>query len=144
VTVLVGYRPTPDAQAAVTEAAAEAQRRGVGLRVVHFRAHEAGESPTQVRRDTEASWLAEDALEELRTSLEGRGLAVEVEVRHGLPGEAAATLLAVADEIGADLIVLGMRPRTKLDEIVSGSVLHEVMHRAECPVLAVPATDDPT
>jgi nucleotide-binding universal stress UspA family protein len=52
-------------------------------------------------------------------------------------GDAAETILHVADEIQANLIVMGTHGRTGLGRILMGSVAEEVMRRAACPVLTV-------
>jgi nucleotide-binding universal stress UspA family protein len=58
---------------------------------------------------------------------------------HALPGDPAKALLTVADEFGADLIVVGnkgMKGRGRL----LGSVPNDVAHRASCAVLIVRST----
>lgn len=53
-------------------------------------------------------------------------------------GDVAATLLARAAEIGADLIVMGGRPRGAVARLVLGSGADRVIRRADRPVLVVP------
>lgn len=62
------------------------------------------------------------------------GVAVETVVAHGKP---QAELLRVADERGADLIVLGVHGRGALDQAVFGSTTNHVVRHARCPVLTV-------
>jgi nucleotide-binding universal stress UspA family protein len=57
-----------------------------------------------------------------------------------LEGGASRQLLRLADERRADLIVLGVHGRTKLDLAVFGSNAKHVVTRAHCPVLIVPAS----
>jgi len=52
-------------------------------------------------------------------------------------GPAPGTILEVADEFGADLIVMGTHGRTGLSRMLMGSVAEMVMRRARCPVLTV-------
>ncbi len=56
-------------------------------------------------------------------------------------GPAADETLRVAEDVGADLIVLGTHGRTGLRRLLTGSVAEAVLRRAPCPVLAwhVPA-----
>ncbi|HUG62821.1 MAG TPA: universal stress protein [Methylomirabilota bacterium] len=51
---------------------------------------------------------------------------------------ASAEILDVAKEAGADLLVLGREGRSALDRLVLGSVVGEVLRRAEMDVLVVP------
>lgn len=59
---------------------------------------------------------------------------VEVHVKEGDP---ASTILELADEVHADLIVMGTTGRTGLARILLGSVAEEVLRHARCPVLTV-------
>jgi len=52
-------------------------------------------------------------------------------------GKPANEILRCAQEIGADLIVMGSRGRSNLGRIVLGSVSHRVSNHARCPVLIV-------
>ena len=58
----------------------------------------------------------------------------EVHVREGEPTSA---ILALADEVNADLIVMGATGVTGCDDCRLGSVADEVIHKARCPVLTV-------
>ena len=52
-------------------------------------------------------------------------------------GEPVPTILMVAKEIVADVIVLGTHGRTGLGRFLMGSVAEEVVRKAPCPVLTV-------
>ena len=52
-------------------------------------------------------------------------------------GEATAAIIRVANEVKADLIVMGTQGRTGLDRLLIGSVARSVMRKAHCPVLTV-------
>ena len=58
----------------------------------------------------------------------------EVDVAAGPPAE---TIVHVAHERGADLIVMGTHGRTGLHHILLGSVAEKVVRLATCPVLTV-------
>lgn len=53
-------------------------------------------------------------------------------------GGAAHVISDVAQEAGADVIVVGTRGRTALTGLLLGSVTQRLLHIAHCPVLAVP------
>jgi nucleotide-binding universal stress UspA family protein len=77
--------------------------------------------------------------EELRKSLD-EVLPTEpgVPFRHKLLfGDPAETILRTADEVDADLIVMGTHGRTGVSRLMMGSVAEVVVRRASCPVLTV-------
>lgn len=79
-----------------------------------------------------AGWaVVDDALREL----ESAGVLARGVVREG---SAARTILEVAEEENASLIVLGTRGPSSAAEFLLGSVSAEVLRYARCPVLAVP------
>lgn len=85
-------------------------------------------------------WAAEATMALLETEvrkIRARGVGVQVVVRSGDP---AATLLEVADDVDADLVVVGTRGRGGPDELLLGSVARTVADRARRPTLVVPAT----
>lgn len=55
---------------------------------------------------------------------------------HALPGDAASAILQVAEEVGADLVVVGNKGMQGLRRVL-GSVPNDVAHRASCSVLIV-------
>jgi nucleotide-binding universal stress UspA family protein len=83
------------------------------------------------REDVEAT-LAEAAEE-----LEGTGVAVRTYAREGDPADA---ILDVAEERGADLIVVGNKGMTGAKRFLLGSVPNKVSHHAPCSVLIIRTT----
>lgn len=78
----------------------------------------------------------EDALNAVASRL---GVGATVETHQFVRGNAPATdLLEVADEHGADELVVGVRKRTPAGEVVFGSTAQEVLLNATRPVVAVP------
>lgn len=67
--------------------------------------------------------------------LEAHGLEVQTLERSGKPG---FVICDVADELQADLIVMGCRGVGLTEEGVSDSVTNRVINLAPCPVLIVP------
>ena len=64
-----------------------------------------------------------------------QGITAESMSREGMP---AFTICDVADEIGADLIVMGCRGLGLTEEGASESVTNRVINLSPCPVLVVP------
>jgi nucleotide-binding universal stress UspA family protein len=54
-------------------------------------------------------------------------------------GDTVDEVLRVAQEVNADLIVMGTHGRTGLGRLLMGSVAEQVVRRAPCPVLTVKA-----
>jgi nucleotide-binding universal stress UspA family protein len=52
-------------------------------------------------------------------------------------GPAAAEIVRTAEEVGADLIVLGTHGRAGLSRLLAGSVAEAVLREARCPVMAL-------
>ncbi|RCJ42761.1 universal stress protein [Nostoc minutum NIES-26] len=74
-------------------------------------------------------------LENARTLFSGQGIQAEVLERQGKP---AFTICDVADEIGADLIIMGCRGLGLTEEGATDSVTTRVINLSPCPVLIVP------
>ena len=65
---------------------------------------------------------------------------VDHEVRQLVRGhEPSEDLIAVAEEVGADFIVIGLRRRTPVGKLILGSNAQRILLDAPCPVLAVKA-----
>lgn len=79
--------------------------------------------------------IREDLVRMLRTIFRARQPSTDVDFCvHVRLGKPADEILALAEEIGADQIILGCHDRNALGRILIGSVSTEVLHRARCPV----------
>ena len=76
----------------------------------------------------------ERALREMAEEIATAGVEVTTYARQGDP---AAALLDVAEERGADLIVVGNKGMTGADRFLLGSVPNKVTHHAPCSVLVI-------
>ncbi len=74
-------------------------------------------------------------LEEARELFAQQGIEAEVIEREGMP---SFTICDVADEIDANLIVMGCRGLGLTDEGAADSVTQRVINLSPCPVLIVP------
>ena len=128
-TIVVGYVPTPEGEAALAAAIAEAQRREEPLHVVNT-----------ARGDTQSDprYASEDDLDEVRARLDKTGVAYEI--RQLIRGhEASEEIVEAADRLKASLIVIGLRRRTPTGKLITGSQAQRILLDANCPVLAVKA-----
>ncbi len=123
--IVVGYIDKPEGRAALRRAATEAMLRKTKLVVVNSRS----------AADTAA---VDDALVAVQDELSTAGITHEVrEPSAGL--EPADDLIAVANEVAADFIVIGLRRRSPVGKLILGSNAQRVLLDAPCPVLAVKA-----
>jgi nucleotide-binding universal stress UspA family protein len=92
-------------------------------------------TPHMLDTSTEAEMEASQALlEQLVAGVEVRGVA-ERRTMLGIPAEQLAEL---ADDVGAELIVVGSRGRGAFRAAFLGSVSNSLVGIARCPVLVVP------
>jgi nucleotide-binding universal stress UspA family protein len=131
-TIVVGYLPTPEGQAALSHAAQEAILRRLPLTLVDISHHDARHGQPL---DTAA--LPAD-VDEIRDRLAGAQLDLRVHPPAGL--EPSDELIRAAQEADAQLIVVGLRHRTAVGKLLLGSYAQRVLLEADCPVLAVKAS----
>jgi universal stress protein A len=133
-TIVLGYDGSAEAGRAVTRAAdlAKAHEARVVVTSVApiLQSLGRGTGPYDPADPPERhAALATDAA----TILERQGVDAKAVPSLGEPGD---TIVRVADEHGADLIVLGMAHHSRLARVL-GSVSDDVAHRAHCDVLLV-------
>jgi nucleotide-binding universal stress UspA family protein len=75
---------------------------------------------------------AREAVERVAAELSGTDAQVDTMVRGGDPAD---QIVRAADELEADLVVIGGRGKGAMQAIVLGSVAYRVLHHAPCPVL---------
>jgi nucleotide-binding universal stress UspA family protein len=134
-TIVVGYDETEPAKRALERAAELAQAFGSKLIVtsvapVHIPIAR-GAGPIDPIDPPEAH--AEE-LEHARSYLEGRGIKADYQPALGDPAE---TIVELAEQRGADLIVVGTREPNILERLLGQSVSAGVSRRAHCDVLIV-------
>lgn len=81
--------------------------------------------------------LAEQRFSQVLCSVDSSQIEIEHSVRRGEPG---AVIAAYADEIGADLMVVGRRGAGLMEDVraaVIGSVTESAIKKSPCPVLVV-------
>ncbi len=128
-TIVVGYVPTPEGEAALGAAIAEARLRDQPLHVINSSRGDAY---------VDGRFASKEALAEVRARLEESGLVYEVE-QEVRGREAADEVVAAAERLKATLLVIGMRRRTPTGKLITGSSAQRILLDAPCPVLAVKA-----
>jgi nucleotide-binding universal stress UspA family protein len=123
------------ADQALLQAAVLAQQSGATLHLLHVAtlpSYRGGDGEAEARTHDLVSWLRKmAAVPDLHIlEAERRGLSV------------ASEILSYADEIDADLVVIGTHGRTSLGATLLGSVAIEVVRHAECPVVTVREQDE--
>lgn len=130
-TVVVGYVPKPEGEAALTKAIEEAKLRGTKLVVVN--SHRGGQD-----FDAAAARRAEAEMESVKSKLDAAG--IDHDLRQLVRGfEPAEDLISIAEANDAELIVIGLRRRSPVGKLILGSNAQRILLDAHCPVLAVKA-----
>jgi len=124
--VVVGYLPSREGRAALAHGVDAAIRRQVPLVVVSS------------REDTTEAVEAD--LAAFTDRLHENGLSYEV--RH-MPrsSDPADDLLQVAQDVSAEVIVIGLRRRSPVGKLILGSNAQRILLEAEMPVLSVKAAE---
>jgi nucleotide-binding universal stress UspA family protein len=141
--IVVGTDGSQTAREAVGQAVEMAKRLDASLHVVSAYEPVSG----QGLRDAPATSLAPDpqwvirlreevdaTLEEAAAIARAAGVVVSVYARQG---DAADAILDVAEERGADLVIIGNKGMTGAKRFLLGSVPNKVSHYAPCAVMII-------
>jgi nucleotide-binding universal stress UspA family protein len=139
--IVVGYTDRPESRVALARAIQEARLRGASLHIVQALQEPPGEDPGHVRRWSDRIDHARAEGSELEGKLRQDGVDAHFNLLLLSPEPAAKQLLRVANDVNADLIVIGLRRRSPVGKLVLGSVSQELLLEANCAVLAVKAPD---
>jgi len=126
-TVIVGYLPKPEGEAALERGIAEARLRGTRLLVLNS---------TQGEAYIDNNFISAEAV----SALEARLTALEIDhevVQRSRGKDAGDELLGLIEERRPDLLVIGVRRRSPVGKLFLGSTAQRLILGAECPVLAV-------
>jgi nucleotide-binding universal stress UspA family protein len=125
--ILVGYIPTPEGLAALDWATEHARLTGSTLAVLN------------TARDGDYSdpiFASSQDIDAVEADLTKRGIPYQIHrPTDGAP--AAEAIVRVAAELDADLIVIGLRRRSPVGKLVTGSSAQAILLAADCPVVAV-------
>jgi nucleotide-binding universal stress UspA family protein len=104
--------------------------------VLHLRERETGAKTGALVID-ETTDAANAAVAAAVDVLAQAGVKAHGEVRNTIFGYAAREIINDAEEVNADVIVMGSRGRGDLAGLLLGSIAHKVIHLSERPVLVV-------
>ena len=136
--ILLATDGSEDAKLAAKAAIDLSKRTGAELHIVHaWRAppHYAYPSVVPDRYNPPYEEGSRKILREQVEYIEHAGITVAE--AHLLMGRAADAILDLAEQIGADLIVVGSRGQGPVKRLVVGSVSESLVHHAKCPVLVM-------
>ncbi|TPQ15485.1 universal stress protein [Streptomyces sporangiiformans] len=126
-TVLVGYVPSPEGEAALRAGIDEARLRDEKLLVVNT-------SRGDALMDTR--FAQEPDLAHVREDLAALG--VDFEIRQVLGGrDAAEEIVDLAELPDVSLVVIGLRRRSAVGKLIMGSAAQQILMGVNCPILAV-------
>jgi nucleotide-binding universal stress UspA family protein len=129
VSIVVGFIDTPEGNAAVAAAIAEAKLRSTSMVVLHSMVgggHEKGDE-----------YIASaEAIERVEKLLAQSG--VEYSTHEYIRGKKPAEDIVTASQVhDAELIVIGIRERSATGKLLLGSNALDILHDAKVPVLCV-------
>jgi nucleotide-binding universal stress UspA family protein len=143
--IVVGTDGSETAKQAVREATQLAKQTGASLDEVSAiepvpssrLREERLEAPSDIEHAVNPHEDVDGILAEAAQEVESAGVQVRTFPRQGEPADA---ILDVAEEQGADLIVVGNKGMTGAKRFLLGSVPNKVSHHAPCSVLIVRTT----
>ena len=144
--IVVGTDGSPTASEAVKQAIEMAKAMGSSLQLVSAYEpvsgqrlrEDASHAPDDVQWSINPRQEVDDTLEASAEMAREAGVAsVETFARQGDPADA---ILDVAEETGADVIVVGNKGMTGARRFLLGSVPNKVSHHAPCSVLIIRTT----
>ncbi|HEX5919082.1 MAG TPA: universal stress protein [Nocardioides sp.] len=125
-TIVVGWTPDEFGEAALHRAVEEARLREGRVVVVNA---------TRGDALVDDRYADADQLAALAAELGAAGVALDV--RRSIGSDVGDQVLAVAADVSADLVVIGLRRRSPVGKLLMGSVAQRILLGADCAVLAV-------
>jgi nucleotide-binding universal stress UspA family protein len=137
-TIVLGLDGSDGSARAIPLAAELARRGNARVLVAHVEEHVVGKGggPVLATEDEIQAEIRRQAGE-----LSAQGIEVSVQIRAIMLGGPAQAIEEIAEEAGADLIVVGTRGHSPLTGLLLGSVTQRLLHIASRPVLVVPPAE---
>jgi nucleotide-binding universal stress UspA family protein len=134
--ILLAYDGSEGAKLALEKVAEMAKAAAADLQLLAVgRIPEYAETVSEVEEAKEqAKGFYAKIMDEAAASLKRQGLSADVRIDFGKPGD---VILRVAEELSADLVVLGTNPHSALRRRVLGATVDKVVDHAHCSVLVI-------
>ncbi len=133
--ILVAVDGSQSAEKAFEKSIYLAQKCDSKLDVVHVISCElGGDSATTFELIEELKNKAEKMLDKYKIQATKSDVPIEITVTQGDP---AQVIIELAKTKRYDLIIMGTRGKSAIQELLIGSVSQKVMHHASCPVMVV-------
>jgi nucleotide-binding universal stress UspA family protein len=126
---------SPNADRALEVAKTLTHDHQASLVVVHVAQHYATKTGLAVYPDED---VVKAKLEETVQQLTRDGFKPSLRIVDHVGPQPAHEIADIAQEVGADLVVMGTRGHGPIAGLLLGSVVLRLLHVAPCPVLAVP------
>ena len=138
-TIMVAVDMSEQSDRAVAVARDLAKATGGAVHLLHLKEHEVlvgkiGGGTFERETDEEVESLLEKELAVFREA----GIEVVADVRRVRVEDTAWAILQVADEVAADVVVIGLRGPSVFRALMLGGTAYKLLHAAKRPVLAVP------
>ncbi len=132
--ILVAVDGSPRSEKTIAIALDLAGRYGSVVTVLHVREYERYEgSDVDMGPPISAEQLVDDVLATFRAA----GVEANGEVRRVSSGDTPGQIVEIAEEVEANLVVLGSRGMSEWKSLLLGGVATKVVRHATCPVLLV-------
>ena len=134
-TIVLGLDGSDGARRAFPFATELARRDNARIVIAHVEERIVGKGGGPLHADEE------EVVADIRRQadeLSSQGIDTSVETSTVMLGGPAHSIDAIADKVGADLIVVGTRGHSPVAGLLLGSVTQRLLHVASTPVLAVP------
>jgi nucleotide-binding universal stress UspA family protein len=130
-TILIGYLPTAEGEAALAAGLEEARRRSEDVLVLN--------SP-RAGRSVDPAAASSDQVEKLLKRAAEAGVRASVR-RPEHTDDLTDVFISVSEEVDASLIVIGLRKRSNVGTFIMGSQAQRILLQVDRPVLAVKAAE---
>lgn len=132
--ILLAVDGSPKSEKTILIALDMAERYGSAVTIVHVREHERYEGSDV---DLGPPIPAEELVNDVLTRFRDKGIEAHGEIRRVSSGNTPEQIVAVAEAVKAELIVLGSRGMSEWKSLMLGGVANKVVQHAMCPVLLV-------